>query len=284
MEHTPLTHEQRQSFDRDGYLVIKGALPPQMVDRTRLAAQRLYEEGLSTTGLNARGYWEMRNCLPADDVFLELLDWPTTVPLIVQLLNHNIQMITSHLIARPPSPAGTGRDYFQSGWHRDGGTASADLGVAQPRMFIKVAYWLTDLTEAGRGAIRVLPASNDTRIQAPTEGDEEHLELRAEPGDAVLFENRTLHAVGANFSDVTRLSLFYGYGYRWLRPMDYITQPRQLLDRCDPIRRQLLGDCTDAMGYQIPTADDVPLKPWLSEHVDTPSTFEEMPGTFSGTR
>ena len=284
MEQTPLSAEQKVAFDRDGYLIIKGALPTAVLERTRQAAQRLYEGGLATTGLNPRGYWEMRNCLPQDEAFLELLDWPATVPLIVQLLNHNIQMITSHLIARPPSPPETARDYVQSGWHRDGGTAAADLGVAQPRMFIKVAYWLTDLSEAGRGAIRLLPGSNKTSVQAPTTGDEERLELRAEAGDAILFENRTLHAVGPNFSDITRLSLFFGYGYRWLRPMDYITQPTQLLQRCDPIRRQLLGDCSDAMGYQIPTPDEVPLKPWLSDLVDTPSAFDEMPGTFSGNR
>ena len=33
MEFTPLTADQRLAFDRDGYLVIKGALPPEMVER-----------------------------------------------------------------------------------------------------------------------------------------------------------------------------------------------------------------------------------------------------------
>ena len=284
MEFTPLTADQRLAFDRDGYLVIKGALPPEMVERTRTAADRLYQAGLASTGLNPAGYWYLRNCLPADDVFLELLDWPTTVPLIAQLLNHNIQMITSHLVVRPPCPEGIGHDFFQAGWHRDGGTAFFDLGEAQPRMFIKVAYWLTDLSEPGRGSIRLLRGSNDTSVSAPIDGDEEHLEIRAQPGDAVLFENRTLHAVGPNLSDVTRMSVFFGYGYRWLRPMDYLAQPQDLLDRCDPIRRQLLGDCTDAMGYQIPQADDVPLKPWLADHIGKASTIDELPGRFFGTR
>ena len=238
MEFTPLTDEQRQSFDRDGFLVVPGALPDDLLQRLEAACDRLYAEGLAAEGLNDRGFWQMRNCLPRDDAFLELLDCPATVPLVVQLLSHNVQLITSHLVVRPPNPDGAGGNRKVSGWHRDGGTSPSDLGLAQPRMFIKIAYWLSDLAEPGRGAIRLLAGSNDTSVPKP-EGDVdgEHLEIRARPGDAVLFENRTLHAVGGNHSTVTRKSVFFGYGYRWLRPMDYASQPEKLLARCEPVRR-----------------------------------------------
>jgi len=223
---------------------------------------------MRSDGINERGFWQMRNCLPADDAFLELVDWPTTVPLVAQLLNHNIQLITSHLVVRPPIPADSEPTHGRTGWHRDGGTASFDLGTAQPRMFIKVAYWLSDISEPGRGAIRLLAGSNDTKVPPPEGGPDEHEQfaMRCRPGDAVLFENRTLHAVGPNLSELTRKSVFFGYGYRWLRPMDYLSMPEELLQRCDPIRRQLLGSCTDVMGYQLPEADEVPLKEWLQEH------------------
>ena len=56
------------------------------------------------------------------------------------------------------------------------------------------------------------------------------------------------HAVGPNHSTRVRESLFFGYGYRWLRPMDYVTMPAELLERCDPIRRQLLGDASTQLG------------------------------------
>ena len=271
MEFTPISDRQRADFERDGFLVVRDALPPEMVERLLATADRLHEEGMRRDGLNDGGFWQLRNCLPQDDAFLDLLDWPTTVPLVVQLLNHNIQLITSHLVVRPPIPADSNPAYGRSGWHRDGGTTPADLGTAQPRMFIKIAYWLTDISEPGSGAIRLLPGSNDTTVSAP-EGaadEQEHFAMRCKPGDAVLFENRTLHAVGPNWSELTRKSVFFGYGYRWLRPMDYLTMPQELLQRCDPIRRQLLGDCTSIMGYQLPEDDDVPLKEWLAEHTGT---------------
>ena len=34
----------------------------------------------------------------------------------------------------------------------------------------------------------------------------------------------------------------YGYSYRWLRGHDYSLYPDWLLDKADPIQRQLLGD------------------------------------------
>jgi len=88
------------------------------------------------------------------------------------------------------------------------------------------------------------------------------IEVCAKPGDAVLFEQRTRHAVGPNTSDLTRKSIFFGYGYRWLRPMDYVAMPDSLLARCTPIQRQLLGDAKTQSGYYLPTDEDVPLRAW----------------------
>ncbi len=87
----------------------------------------------------------------------------------------------------------------------------------------------------------------------------------AKPGSAVFFDRRLWHAASPNWSEVTRKALFYGYGYRWLRPMDYVTMPEELLARCDPVRRQLLGDAKTQLGYWLPTDEDAPLKAWLQE-------------------
>ncbi len=166
------------------------------------------------------------------------------MPLVAQLLGHNIQLITSHLVVRPPNP-GTEPSAKVSGWHRDGGTAPSDLEGALPRLFIKIGYWLTNLSEPGRGSIRLVPGSNNlTDAPAGLEGvnPENAIELQVKPGTALLFENRTYHAVGPNQSEMTRKSLFFGYGYRWIRPMDYIAMPEELLEQGDPVRRQLLGD------------------------------------------
>ena len=40
----------------------------------------------------------------------------------------------------------------------------------------------------------------------------------------------------------------------------------EILEKCDPIRRQLLGDGVNIKGWWQPTDADVPLKTWIAEH------------------
>jgi ectoine hydroxylase-related dioxygenase (phytanoyl-CoA dioxygenase family) len=266
MQPVVLTEEQRAAFDRDGFLVVPEALPPEMVARLTAAVDRIYERHTREHGLTKTNACLIRNCILEDEVFLELLDWPATVPLVIGLLNWNIQMITSHLVVRAPSPPDADENWKAEGWHRDGGTSSQEMQEPHPRLLIKIAYWLSDLTEPGRGSIRFAPGSNrligGLPIPKGASDPPGFVEITAKPGDAVLFEQRTYHAVGPNRSHLTRKSLFFGYGYRWLRPMDYVTMPRELLERCTPIQRQLLGDASYELGYYLPKDEDVPLRAW----------------------
>lgn len=269
-----LTDEQRRRFEEDGFLVVPNALPPEMLERLTEVCDRLYARGIAERGLSKVNHWDLRNCLPHDPVFLDLLDWPATFPLVVDLLNWNIHLITSHLIMRAPSPPGVDAAWKANNWHRDGGTSPQEMQEPHPRLLIKIAYWLTDLSEPDRGAIRFIPGSH-RMVGRPAWGEGQAdpygaVEMRAKPGDAILFEQRMWHAVGPNRSDMVRKSLFFGYGYRWLRPMDYVTQSRELLDQVSPIRRQLLGDAATQLGYYLPTDEDVPLRQWWQERQPTP--------------
>lgn len=269
MSQVYLTDEQRAAFERDGFLVVPNALPPAQVERFAAIADRLYDEGVARDGLSAVHHWHLRNCLVADDAFIDLLDWPATFPLVLDLMNWNIHLVTSHLIMRAPTPADTPEDWKATGWHRDGGTSPQEMQEPHPRLFIKIAYWLSDLSEPGRGAIRFVPGSHrliGRPAQAPGAPDPYGaVELTAQAGDAVLFEQRLWHAVGPNRSRMVRKSLFFGYGYRWLRPMDYVAMPGELLARVNPVRRQLLGDAATQLGYYLPTDADVPLRAWQQE-------------------
>jgi ectoine hydroxylase-related dioxygenase (phytanoyl-CoA dioxygenase family) len=138
-----------------------------------------------------------------------------------------------------------------------------------PRLFLKVAYFLTDLSETGRGSIRFVPGSNRL-MGRPAQGEGEidpygAVEVRCKPGTAVFFEQRTWHAVGPNLSDLTRKALFFGYGFRWLQPMDYVEMPERLIERADPIQRQLLGRISHNTGFYLPREEDIPLKRWTEE-------------------
>lgn len=258
--------------------MVPNALPPELVTRLTERVDRIYEAHVREQGLTKTNACLIRNCVLHDEAFLELLDWPATVPLVIDLLNWNIQMITSHLIVRAPSPPDADDHWKGEGWHRDGGTSSHEMQEPHPRLLIKIAYWLSDLSEPGRGGIRFVPGSH-RMIGRPAQADGAPdpygaIEVCANPGDAVLFEQRLWHAVGPNRSHLTRKSLFFGYGYRWLRPMDYVTMPEELLAKCSPIRRQLLGDAKTDLGYYLPQDEDVPLRAWWEARLSASSSAQ----------
>ncbi len=273
MEFRQLSDKQRQEFEQNGYLIIPGALSQAMVERLTSAVDRLYAEGVREHGLNKAGAFELRNAVAHDDALLDLLDCSATVPLAVQLLGWNVQLDTSHIIVRPPQPEDTSLSFKALGWHRDGGIATLQSPEPLARTRLKICYVLSDLSAPGRGNTRFVPGSHRL-LGAPArlEGDIDPVgarEILAAPGDAILFENRLYHAVGPNLSSFVRKTIFMGYTYRWLRPLDYVVQPAELertvLD--DPIRWQLLGFWHSDMAFSLPKDDDVPLRAWWKANV-----------------
>ncbi len=58
MQFTPLAQEQRETFERDGFLVVPDAIPLELVDRLLAAVDRLYQQGLIHEGLNDQRFHE----------------------------------------------------------------------------------------------------------------------------------------------------------------------------------------------------------------------------------
>lgn len=269
-----LLAEQKARFDRDGFLVLRSVLEPQLVTRLVNAADRLSSQGMERDGLSERRHWQQRSCLPDDPAFLELVDHPNILPVVASILGWDIHLVTSHLIVRSPTPDADAH-FKGEGWHRDGGQSSWEMTEPHPRILLKVAYFLSDQSEPGRGNTQVVPGSNRLTGPLAWEPGAAHpygaIEVLGEPGDAFLFEQRTYHAVGPNHSDITRKSLFMGYGFRWVYPMDYhpMRDYVDLYERSCPVRRQLIGETKTVTGVYLPTDEDVPLramhKEWFGE-------------------
>ncbi len=256
---------QKSQFDRDGFLVLRDVLQADLVSRLIEVADRLATVGVKQDGLSERRHWQRRNCLPCDPVFLELLDHPKVLPVVAAILGWDIHLITSHLIVRPPVPDADAH-FKGEGWHRDGGQSSWEMAEPHPRILLKVAYFLSDQSRPGRGNTQVVPGSNRLTGPPAQESGAPHpygaIEVLGKPGDAFLFEQRTYHAVGPNYSDLTRKTLFMGYGFRWVYPMDYhpMRDYVDLYAQATPIQRQLLGETKTVTGVYLPTDEDVPLR------------------------
>ena len=264
-----LTPEEERTFSEQGYMIVENAIPQELVERATVVVDRITAEEKSREGMGAGDGINIFDFIGRDDLFLELLDYPTTFPKVWGILGWNIQLYHSHTIITPPNAvSGPGQQGLN--WHKDSGRLNNELETdPQPRVSLKVAFFLTDTSELGRANLYVIPGSHLLN-RLPVDEEKRPkggLAVRAKPGDAVFFDRRIWHASSPNTSEMPRKVLFYGYSYRWLRPRDNMTVDH-LMGRIDPIRRQLLGAAPSGWhGYSSPKPEDVPLRAWLQENV-----------------
>lgn len=265
-----LTAKERRKFEQEGYFIVPDALPASLVGDLAAVVDRLDCRHRQANGIDAGEMIHILDFIGRDDLFLRLLDWPLTFPKVWGILGWNIQLYHTDMIITPPRrvrPPGKKR----LEWHQDSGRLNLELeGDPRPRVSLKIGFFLTDTSQPGWGNFTIVPGSHRrNRLPLPDDGvsdPPDALTVCVPPGTAVFFDRRLWHSGSPNDSDWTRKVLFYGYSYRWLRPRDDMTVDH-LMDRCGPIRRQLLGAGTGGMGYTSPGPEDVPLKAWMERHL-----------------
>lgn len=240
-----LDEEQRASFREKGYLVVRNALDPDIVERARAACDRIADEG------GPRGRYldprfedklEYRDVVSLDPVFRQIMVNPRVFPLVVRLLGPNVHLMSSHFIYKLSRPEEVSKN---GPWHRDVLGVMHDLGPSGvPLISVRAGYYLTPVDAMASGITLFAPGSHllqEPLVADPNDQPSVVDRPQVEPGDALIWENRTYHAVERNTSGRTRKALMFQYGFRWLRPFDYLTHPPEMLEQCDAVQRQLLA-------------------------------------------
>jgi hypothetical protein len=201
----------------------------------------------------------VRDCLNRHPLFLDLLVNEMLLGILVDLLGFNIKLLGSQIVKMERRSQG---DPLAVNWHRDGGALSAELPDPLPPAFVKVGFCISGSKKPEGGELLVLPGSHcligDPVLERDSSWPLNFSRILISPGDLVIFDWRTWHAVVRNSSDVVRRTLYFTFGYRWLSPMDYQVMPEELLSR-SPIHWQLLGGASE-LGNYLPSDDEVPLK------------------------
>ncbi len=241
--------EDIEFFDRNGFLIIRNALDEAQIAALLEAGDQLMasDDQLHRQAMPSGRYDSFRNVVTKHSVFRDLIDHPVTLPTVVQLLGSDLHLVTSHLIYKGADPEGTPDTFREPGWHRDYFQAMNDMGHRRiQRFLVKCAYYLTDLSAPNSGVTMVVPGSNRLteaiEIPAGQADPDGALEPSLQPGDCLIFENRTYHAGAANLISRTRKALMMGYGYRWIKPMDYRVQAADLLAQMSPLQRFMCGE------------------------------------------
>lgn len=275
------TPEERASFEREGYLVVRDALAPAQVEALAAAIDRC---GHGESG----GFHNRLDILGLDDAFLELVDNPPVLGKICGFLGWNVWVNHTHYNVRPPDRSAERYPYQ---WHQDGGSTSADLQDRMPMTAIKVGFYLTDLTRPGHGQTHIIPLSyaedkhlaRDMDHNAPPPPGAVQLDVPA--GSAVLFQQRVFHSQGSpNLSDITRKTIFVQWAFRWLAAVDTMTLGDLPGRVTEPVRRQLLGFDEPRPPGKLsaryyPGPDDLPLRKRLLLDVGIAKLCEVGPAT-----
>ncbi|WP_135556648.1 phytanoyl-CoA dioxygenase family protein [Paenibacillus cymbidii] len=232
-----------KQFHEEGYLILPGVLSEDKVARLNRAVDAVVAQQEESVAYN------IYNCIELDPELASLIDEPTILPLMVNIMGFNIQFFISNLSVRKPNPHKLQANTFSSiPWHQDGPTpVFPSVNGITPMYYARVCYILSDMSEPGRGNTKVIPRShkrpyynpNQTDISESVEGE---VVVCGKPGDVFIFAQNLWHGGTPNHStSYTRTQLFYGYSYIWMRPNDYRAPSDRLLQGASPYRRQLLG-------------------------------------------
>jgi ectoine hydroxylase-related dioxygenase (phytanoyl-CoA dioxygenase family) len=243
-----MTQAQRAQFERDGFLLVRGALSGSEVAYFSQALDRVYAAQQAAGQVASGGPMHLLSAVANCREATGLIDHPAAFPLVWSVLGWNVHIYHSHLDVHPPIRA---RQPYRFKWHQDGGRQNRELdGEPRPRMSVKLGYWLSDVSVPGRGNLKIIPGSHSRNwIAGPPRPDVEwpepegSIELCTQPGDAVFFDRRLWHARSGNYSEITRKAVFFGYAPRWIAMRD---ENADLLadaafEALCPVRRQLLG-------------------------------------------
>jgi ectoine hydroxylase len=269
---------RRAEFERDGFTVLRGALTPAETGFYASALDRVYQAAAASGRIARSGPLHQLSAVAHCPEAAGLIDHPATFPYVWSILGWNIHVYHSHLDVHPPL---RGPRPLRFEWHQDGGRQNREIETdPRPRLSVKLAYWLSDVSQPGRGNFKVVPGSHRANwIAGPPRRDLEWpeppgaVEVTAAPGDVVLFDRRLWHARSDNHSHLTRKAMFFGYTYRWIAMRDCneaLWSGAGSGHALTAVQRQLLGgldgvdglDGDHAWGHE---PGSTPLYGWLAE-------------------
>jgi hypothetical protein len=248
------TAEQRDAFDRDGYLLIENALTP--------AEVRRYVEVIDEVAAAHPDYTPGKTFAPWSGVahlhpeLAALIDHPRHVGFAYDLYGELLKLHNSQFFLRPPGKSNTK-------WHNDGARA-VPYGVYAPvlPLQLKVAYWLTDLPRPNMGNIVVAPGSHRSqRFPAYTKAADVpgQVAVCVPAGTMMLMNGNLFHTVQDNDSDVTRYNFFYTYCPSWVCEADRYQCDEAWLATLTREQRILMRSYKDPYARTKPPAEDFPL-------------------------
>jgi ectoine hydroxylase-related dioxygenase (phytanoyl-CoA dioxygenase family) len=224
------------ALERDGYVVLEGAIEPDLVAALLETVDRVMVDAEIPFGTNAfLGLRTRRifNLLARDPLFARVPLHPAVLPLVEQVLDP--QCLLSSLTAIEMQPGQHAQPL-----HADDGS------IALPRPHppvVCVALWaLTDFYHEN-GATRLVPGSH-RRERRPAKGEQDDcVEAEMPAGSVLLYDGSLWHGGGTNASHDRRVGIVVNHCAGFLRQEEnqLLAVPRDLAATFPRRLQEMLG-------------------------------------------
>lgn len=245
--------QQREAFDRDGYLIIEGALSPDEVSHYVSVIDEVAAHHPDFVPGKAFTPWNGVAHLHPE--LARLIDHPRHIGYAYDLYGEQLKLHNSQFFMRPPGKSATN-------WHNDGARVVPSSVYSRICLQFKVAYWLTDLPEDNMGNMVVAPGSHSTQDfdgYTTSRDVPGQVVVRVPAGTMMLMNGNIFHRVQDNTSHVTRYNTFYTYCPSWVVAADRYQSDERWLATLTREQRIIMRSYDDPYASTKPPAEDFPL-------------------------
>ena len=246
-------------FDLRGYLILKQAVEPDLVDALNSAIDALppLDYGQWYGNAQRRDYhaatgFELHNCVEAGEPFEQLIDHPSWINYVRHYCGEEKSYVEGLFIdecilsvrrsgGHHPVHSGGYQGALRGAYHYNHGVFRCGQ--------CNVIVALTDVGP-GDGPTMVIPGSHKSNFPHPQAGDyargdrmdtlEGAIEVYLEKGDALLFVDGLMHGGGSRTNPGERRVVIYRYGVSWGATRYGYQYSPALLERLTPERRNIL--------------------------------------------
>lgn len=246
------TPTENYLFDLRGFLILKNAISPDLLDQLNDEFDRFPREmqtgqwyrGAQRRDYNAQSGLELHHCIEIGGPFEILIDYPAWLGYVQtycgEMGTYVEGLFIDECFASIRSEGGS--FVFHSG-NYDGalrGKYRYENGFFRCGQ-INILMALTDIGP-GDGGTLVIPGSHKANFPLPPESElhEHAVEVQLQKGDALLFVDGITHGASNRTNAGDRRVVIYRYGPSWGRTRFGYEYSDELLDRLTPMRRAIL--------------------------------------------